>query len=53
MKKPVHNTHMLLPTPLWERLRDRAIIESRNITEIVVEAAHKYLESTRGKSSRR
>ena len=42
--KLIHNTHMLLPEALWKKLRERAAIEGRSITEIVVEAAYHYLE---------
>lgn len=50
----VHNTHMLIPKPLWRRLRERAAIEGRTVTEIMVEASREYLEKKpRAKNPRR
>lgn len=41
--KNVHNTHLLLPEELWQKLAKRAKKDGCSVTDIIVTAATAYL----------
>lgn len=40
-----HNTHILIPEDLWQRIVDRAGHEGTTATEILCRAARRYLKN--------
>ena len=39
----VHNTHLLLPEELWQKLSKRAKRDDNSVTELIVKAAQEFL----------
>lgn len=42
--KDVHNTHLLLPEELWQKLSKRAKKDGSSVTEILIQAATEFFK---------
>ena len=39
----MHNAHMILPASLWQKLKTKAVLERKTVTQIVIEACRRHI----------